>query len=34
MGYEAYESLTNETKLGKIGEKTMEKVLKALVDPG
>lgn len=34
MGYEAYDSLTNEIKLEKFGEKTMNKVLNALMDPG
>lgn len=34
MGYEAYETLTNQIKLEKFGEKTKAKVLQALVDPG
>lgn len=34
MGYEAYWNLTNKIKLEKIGEKRMDNILKALVDPG
>lgn len=34
MGYEAYETLTNELKLQKTSSKTKKIVLRALVDPG
>lgn len=34
MGYEAYETLTNELKLDKMSSGLVNTVRKALVDPG